>query len=324
MTLSVDYPLDSPIVYTVPRLDTSPLNMAWLNLIWQALKPISAPTWLVASLLFSSAALTGCDTLGQDLKDIGGVFSPTTPSEAARHMVDPYDADNRRTGVELISNAPFGGVEVYVKTYRDMVDNERDPVVKAIAIRALARHGAPEDAMRILPHLSHENVQVRWEAAKGLQRLHNEAVIPDLLKALNADDEHSDVRIAAATALGQYPQDRVFQGLVRALDARELAINLAAGKSLYDLTGEDFGIDPPAWLAWYNSAGSARAFANPKEYLYPTYSRGDLWWEKIMFWTSRNWEKPGLPAGLRPADERKTYQDESSPATQATQKSATQ
>lgn len=275
--------------------------------------------------LASSVVLAGCDTLGQDFKEFAGGLNPKTPSEAARDAVDPYDADKRRVGVTMIQNAPFGGVEIYVKMYRDMVQNERDPVVKAIAIRGLARHGDPADALLIAPDLTAENVQVRWEAAKGLERLHNTAVIPDLLKTLQNEEERSDIRVAAAVALGQYPQDRVFQGLVRALDARELSINVAAEASLFELTGQDFGIDPPRWLAWYNQlasspTGAAQAFADQKEYLYPTYSRPDLWWEKVMFWTSRNWEVPSQPAGLRPKDEQKTYQDD--PA--ATQKSSTQ
>ena len=94
-------------------------------------------------------------------------------------------------------------------------------------------------------------------------------------------------------------------------------INLAAEKSLIDLTGQDFGIDPPAWLAWYNNIGTAQAFAGQKEYLYPTYSRDDLWWETMMFWTTRNWETPSQPAGLRPADEQHTYSD--APATTQSQ-----
>ena len=287
--------------------------------------------WFLAcgfAMALSVAWLAGCETLGQDINEFTAGINPTSPTEAAKNMMDPYDADKRRTGTTLIANSPFGGGEVYVKSYRDKVDTERDPVVKAIAIRALARHGTPDDAQRILSHLNDENVQVRWEAAKGLQRLHNEAVIPDLLKTLRKDDEQVDVRIAAAAALGQYPQDRVFQGLVRALDARELALNLAAEKALYDLTSKDFGIDPTQWLAWYNritvgsgGAGGSVAFAGQREYLYPVYSRDDLWWEKILFWTSRNFEKPGLPAGLRPKDERKTYQDE--PAA-TTQKNSTQ
>lgn len=264
----------------------------------------------IASCVALSMACAGCETLGQDVNDLAAAIKPVTPAQAARDMLDPYDADKRRNGIVLISNAPFGGVEVYVAAYRDMVLNERDPLVKAAAIRALARWGDPEDAMRIAPYLTFENVQVRWEAAKGLQRLHNPVVVPDLVKTLGDANEHEDVRIAAATALGQYPEDRAFQGLVAALDSRELAINEAAEQSLHDITGQSLGLDPPAWLAWYDAnTKQGDAFAGSLVYFYPVYWREDTFWEKLTFWTSRNFEKPGQPAGLRPAGERRTYDD---------------
>jgi len=272
----------------------------------------------VAVMVIWMAFAGGCDTIGQDVNDMTSALKPTSPSEAAKKMIDPYSADNRREGTVLISNASFGGVDVYLAVYRDMVDRERDPIVKAIAIRALARHGQPEDAMHILPHLTHENVQVRWEAAKGLQRLHNTAAVSDLLKVLNNEAENIDVRIAAAVALGQYPEDRVFQGLLNALDERELSVNVAAAKSLETLTGQSLGLDGPKWYAWYHSvAASGNAFAGQKEYLYPTYYRDDSFWEKLAFWSHNNFEKPAAPAGLRPKSERSTYGDEDQPATTA-------
>jgi hypothetical protein len=259
-------------------------------------------------------ALSGCDTIGQDLKGFTRGLVPVKPAEAARMMVNPHDADERREGTTLISNAPWGGVDIYLKVYRDMVLNEPDPIAKAAAIRALARWGEPEDAVRIMPHLAHENIQVRWEAAKGLQRIYNPAVVTELLRVLRDDQEQYNVRSAAATALAMYPEDRVFQGLVGALDARELAVNEAAERSLEILTGYTFEMDSQSWLAWYESVGSTeQAFAGQQQFLYPTYYRRDFWWEKVMFWTSRNWELPAPPAGLRPATQRDTYADEAPP-----------
>jgi hypothetical protein len=226
-------------------------------------------------------------------------------------MIDPYDSDNRRRGTVLISNSTFGGVEHYVAFYRDMVLNERDPIVKAAAIRALARHGQPDDAIRIVPHLTHENMQVRWEAAKGLQRLHNAVAVPDLLKVLRNEDEHPDVRVAAAVALGQYPEDRVFQGLVAALDARELAINLAAEHSLATLTEKTLGPDAVNWFAWYNSVQPrSSAFDQRLDYFYPTYVRDETFLEKLAFWSPKIFEQPASPSGLRSKSERSTYGDE--------------
>jgi len=274
-------------------------------------------TQTIAALAFAIALplIGGCDTVGQDLGDVSSVFKPTTPHEAIVMMIDPHNADNRRRGTILISNAPWGGTDVYVKQYRDMVEHEHDPIVKAVAIRALAKHGTPDDALKIAPQLVNPNVQVRWEAAKGLQRLHNPAVVSDLLKTLNSETEDADVRIAAAVALGQYPEDQAFQGLIAALDARELAVNVAAETSLNTLTGQSLGLDAPRWLNWYNSVGgTAEAFANHGEYVYPTYARDRSMWEKLAFWTSNNFEEPAPPAGLKPKTERSTYGDEPAPS----------
>ena len=260
--------------------------------------------WCVAVLW----AATGCDTIGQDFNAFTEELIPLTPPEAARIMIDPHDSDNRRRGVLMISNSPFGGAEPYLEIYRDMVIHERDPLAKAAALAALGRHGVPNDAIIIAASLDHENPQVKWAAAQALQRIHNAAVVADLLDVLRRGEEQMDTRIAAAEAVGQYAQDRVFQGLVGALDDRELALNLAAAASLQTLTGEDYGLDGRAWLAWYNNA--PEPFAGQREYLYPTYRRDETWLERMAFWSSTTFEQPAPPAGLRPEGERRTYQDD--------------
>lgn len=253
------------------------------------------------------AALAGCSTMSQDLGSLGDAITPVTPVEAARMMMDPYDPDNRRKGTVLISNSPFGGADAYLSVYRDYVVNERDPLVRSAAICALGRHGKPSDAPPIAACLVVEHEQVRWEAAKALQRLHNPAVVTDLLRTVRDPLRQPDTRVAAAIALGQYPQDRVFHGLVGALDATPLALNLAAEDSLHILTGKDFGIDSNAWLRWYASA--ATPFADGVDYFYPTYQRKETWLEKLAFWSSTTYEQPAKPAGLEGPD-RQTYQDD--------------
>jgi hypothetical protein len=268
--------------------------------------------WIAIPVLAGAALalVGGCETIGADLNALAKDLVPITPRQAAEMMLNPHDPDERREGTLLIANAPFGGNPPYVRTYRDYVEHERDPLVKAAAIRALAKHGTVEDAPLIAEQLSNENVQVRWEAAKGLQRIHNPQVVPALLESLRDAAEDEDVRIAVARALGQYPGDRVFQGLVAALDARELAVNVAAEGSLHTLTGQSHGLDPSAWLSWYNHASGDR-FVGGEEYVYPTYHREDTWLEKLAFWTSRPVEQPAPPVGLRPESQRRTYQDES-------------
>ncbi|MHC4588884.1 MAG: HEAT repeat domain-containing protein, partial [Planctomycetota bacterium] len=264
-----------------------------------------------AAGLMALWALAGCGSMGQDLSEFGESLTPVTPPEAARMMVDPHDPDNRRAGIVLISNSPFGGADAYLAVYRDRVANETDPLAKAASITALGRYGGPDDAPAIAACLQDEQFQVRWEAAKALQRLHHPEVVADLLRILRNDREQPDIRVAAAVALGQYPQDRVFQGLVEALDAPELAVNAAARRSLSTLTGQDHGLYPAVWLSWYNAA--EEPFEGQQEYLFPTYQRQETWLEKLAFWSTKTFEQPAPPAGLRPPP-RRTYQDEEVPA----------
>ena len=273
--------------------------------------PPSRPLTSLAAAALPAALLCGCASIGDGFSALGEAITPTTPFEAGKMMVDPHDPDNRRRGTVLIANSPFGAHRAYVAFYRDRARYERDPLVKAASITALSRFGEPDDAVIIAANLTHDQFQVRWAAAKALQRIHDPEVVPDLLRVLRNRPEQPDIRVAAAVALGQYAQDRVFHGLVGALDERELAINDAARDSLVTLTGEDFDLEATAWLLWYSSVD--KPFAGQQEYLYPTYQREETWLEKLAFWSSKDYEQPAPPVGLRPSP-RRTYQDDDVPA----------
>ncbi len=253
----------------------------------------------------------GCSSMQDSFNDITSALTPTTPRQAADSALDQYDPDRRREGILLLSNSVFGEQEVYVSLYREYTRFDTDPMVRAAAIQALARHGEPDDALLISAHLDDENRHVRWEAAKGLQRLHNPDAVTPLLDSVLDEAEDPDVRAAGAVALGQYPQNNVFQALVAALNASELSINIAAEQSLQLITGMDFGQSPRQWLTWYDEASTRGVvFAGQEEYLYPTYSRNHTFFEQVFFWSKPTFETPTQPHGLRPADERSTYQDD--------------
>ncbi|MHC4992675.1 MAG: HEAT repeat domain-containing protein, partial [Planctomycetota bacterium] len=254
----------------------------------------------LAALVTVITVVAGCETIGEDLGDFAAALSPKTPGQAARMAANLNDPDDRREGVVLLANAPFGGLDVYVALYREYAANDSDPIVRAISVRALARHGQPTDAVVVASNLAHDSHQVRWEAAKGLQRLHEPEVVASMLAVLRNSSEEPDIRAAIARGLGQYPEDRVFQGLIAALDERELVVNRSANESLLVLTGEDFALDTAAWLRWYrDAAADGDPFDGGLEYLYPTYSRDPSFLERMAFWAPLNFEEPGTPAGLR-------------------------
>lgn len=255
--------------------------------------------------------LGGC--VMDDIDDIGRMFDVPTPSQAARWALDQNDPDRRREGLVLLSTSTFGGGEVYLNMYRDYVEHDSDPLVKSAAIAALARHGTPEDALLIAAWTRRsqvESVTIRWAAVKGLQRLHNPDVVSDLRDVAMDEQEQSEVRAAACVAMGQYPEDRVMQALIRSLDAVELSVNVDAAESLFMLTGQGLGLDHTAWQNWYvNAQKEGNPFAGMGTYRYPTYSRDSVWWEYVTFWLDEQYEPSLRPIGMKDPTERRTWED---------------
>ncbi len=254
-------------------------------------------------LLSAPSLLTACEQMSSDMGDASNSLFPPSPAEAGRWAVDDSDPENQRRGVLLIGNSGFGGEPVYVNLYRLYIDENSDPVVKATAIQALARHARAEDAVIIANQLENKNEQIRIAAAKGLQRIHNPKIADVIWKKLIQEDETSAVRVELAIALGQYSTRDSFEALCSSLDDRELAVNLASADSLRLITGADFGLEPGLWRSW--------ADANPKAlradvpYYYPTFDRQLGTLDYLMFWAIPTFEQPGVPAGMRetaPAD----------------------
>lgn len=222
-------------------------------------------------------------------------FAPPTPQDAVAWAVDPYDADKRYRGLLLLANAPFGGEGPYVEMY-ELATGDSDPGVRAMAIRALAMHGSVRHADIALEHLTEKNSLVRWESARALQRFYAPQAVPALLERLDpVKEDDAQVRASAATALGQYDEPRVVQGLITAINDTQLTVNENARESLVTLTGEDFGYDGRAWLSWTRQTGDM--FAKRREYVYPVFSRDKNIVEILLpFWQPPN-EVAARPIG---------------------------
>lgn len=219
-----------------------------------------------------------------------------TPVDAAKWMFDPYDPDKRFRGTVLLANAPFGGEAVYIKGYIDHL-TDLDASVRAASAFALGQHGSPEHVPLILPLLTQEDRQVRTSAVRALQRLHNPVAVSPLLDLLNPGKEtDADVRAEAASALGQYAEPRVLQGLIGALGDERLGVTSQAGASLHTLTGQTFGDNRGAWFDW--AAATTDPFAGRTAYLYPVFNRDKSFLEHIPFWPPPPNETAAQPAGM--------------------------
>jgi HEAT repeats/PBS lyase HEAT-like repeat len=266
------------------------------------------PKSMIALTTLSAVAISVTGGCGLDLaggsdltqESVLSVFSAPDPAQAARWAADPYDPDKRQRGMLLLANAPWGGEPVYLNFYTTALEDE-DARVRAVACLAFSLHGAPDNVPAILEKLSDPEVVVRRAAALALQRVHNPLAIDPLLKASSPrSEDDTETRAAAATALGQYPDPQVIQGLIGSLRDRRLLVNKASLDSLIVLTGQDFGYDVGAWLQWTGETDDL--FAGRGSFVYPVYHRDTKVWEYFIPWMRPPNEIASTPAGSRQAD----------------------
>jgi len=259
----------------------------------------------IASALMVAPLLGACNTFSDAPRGAQGLFeiiSPqTSPADAALLATDEYSAENRFRGITMLSGAPFGGEPVYIELYVRGCDDE-DPGVRAAAVGALGRHGDTLHAPRLIEALDDENDSVRLAAARALQRIHNREAIPRLLETIEERNEDiADVRAAAADALGQYREPEVVLALIGALADPRLMVNDRVRHALLVLTGQDFGLDRAAWLAWYNDTEDL--FTGAQLYTYPVFNRQKKIIEYLPFVPPPPNETSSTPVGLNPIEE---------------------
>ena len=256
-------------------------------------------------------ALPSC--VSDDLASIDDLFNPKTPGEAARDANNRESPDLQRQGINELSQAPFGGIEVYVNLYRDRLEYKETsggPLVQAACLRALALHGEVSDAPLIASYLDkteNPNKQVRLASAKALQRIHNPQVVSRLTSTSRDVDEWYEVRIASIEALAQYKEERVLDLLIDLLNDRKLSINYVAHKSLIHLTGQEFEANRPVWIQWYQAVREdEKVLFSKDDYTYPVYDRELSWWEHLPIFAPY-FESSMPPLGIYGEGRRTTY-----------------
>jgi hypothetical protein len=256
--------------------------------------------------LAALATLTGCELNPKPgAQSIFEAFQDAyTPSELVAMATDPYDANSRYLGTLGLATMPFAGEPLYVKLFETNAQDV-DTSVRVAATRGLAMHGDPSHVPLLVASLNDKDRLVRLEAARGLQRLHSDVAIDPLIAAMREPDPRKpkasaetdpEVRAQAATALGQYAERKVLQALIAGIDDSELSVNRASLSSLRTLTGQDLGLDRPAWLAWVEK--SQDPFAGRSMFYFPVFRRDQKLYEYLPFVPRPPNEQSAPPAGM--------------------------
>ncbi|MDB5290721.1 MAG: hypothetical protein JWL69_1962 [Phycisphaerales bacterium] len=178
-------------------------------------------------------------------------FNGDTPSLAARRMEDAASADNRRSGMVKLADDGFTKIESFKARCRQLALYDKDPTVRATAIRTSNRARDSKAAPVFTKALDDRNEWVRLEAAKALANVPDMGAIEPLIRTFNNREESRDVRVAAADALKHYRSLQVVRALTGSLNDREFAIAWQSRKSLKYITSHDYGYDERAWLAYF-------------------------------------------------------------------------
>ena len=199
-----------------------------------------------------------------------GEYDNLTRAQALVLFNDPTSADARRAGMAfLVTTDAAARVPPFSTRYRYLAKHDPDPIVRAMAIRALNVCRDAGATPIFVAGLNDDETTVRLESAKALANVPDAAAVPALLRIVqgqrrtvingNAVDvpEDRDVRIAAADALRRYPTLDVERTLVGFLDDGEFAVAWQSRQSLIALTGQDLQYDEVAWLRFIvkNGAG---------------------------------------------------------------------
>jgi len=182
---------------------------------------------------------------------IWGWFHREKPSEAAREMENQNSADDRWNGINELATHDFARHPPYTDRYRQISLQDPDPIVRAVALRALNRSRDAASVGVWQQALSDSSPLVRLEAAKALVHIPNPDAEPSLRRLLGDKNEDREVRIAAADALRNYRTLSTARVLSAALGERDFGIAWQSRRSLRVLTGRDYGYDQAAWLDYF-------------------------------------------------------------------------
>jgi hypothetical protein len=201
----------------------------------------------VALSLLLLIASSGCATI----RKTSDYFAGKTPAVYARQMEDPTFPDKRWKGIEKLVENDFAKKPPYTTRYRQIAQTDADPLVRAVAVRALNRSRDAGATEIYIKALSDESSMVRLEGAKALNNMPNPSAIAPLVAMLGKPEENRDVRLAAAEALKHYKQLDVGRALVARLNERDFGIAFQARESLRGMTQNDLGYNESAWLQFF-------------------------------------------------------------------------
>jgi hypothetical protein len=197
------------------------------------------------------------------------------PEVLVDQLFSANTADTRRIAIEKLSKTYWINEEKNRELVAQMTNPsvEKSPIVRAAAVRTLAKVNDPKFFPNIAAALKDESPTVRFDAADAFELIIYQPAEGDLQR-LALDDENEDVRTAACQALKNYRSDDTYRTLLRCLEDESFTVREASHESLVAMTGVDNGRDPTKWVADPKQLGK-ETLPTKKNIIY----RKRPWWD---------------------------------------------
>lgn len=216
--------------------------------------------------------LTGCASNGalmdpliywdKDNAEIMAKYGPT-PTQRIESLDDVARSAGSLSAAERASQS---------EKIAQQLGDEKNEVIRVHMVRALAKLNTPEAFAGLKSSLYDEDEYVRREAVTALGSTKYPEAIPLLGDVLIRDRDY-DVRLSAATALGEFKSSAANEALVPALDARDPAMRFAAIESLRKSSKVDYRGDTAKWREFAQGGSPEPPTASIAEQLIPSFLR---------------------------------------------------
>jgi hypothetical protein len=263
--------------------------------------PITYYLLPITFFVLLAAVLGGCSKGGGEgggtsLNSMVQKLSGPSASQLGAWAFDPNDPDRRRQGIVGLSSRDWGLREPYLKGYAALLKTDKDPLVRAAAVRALGLAQDPNYAPDVTRALLDTDVTVRQDAAIAVDKVYDESSAMALRNRV-LNDADQDVRANSCRALRHHRNMAVVRTLVDCLSDKAFSVRYQAHASLVEIVGKDLGYDGQDWADVAGARALAPKAAPPSE---------TPWWDWMGVTKSASQSStrpaPAAPAAAPKAD----------------------
>ncbi|MEL6897325.1 MAG: HEAT repeat domain-containing protein, partial [Planctomycetota bacterium] len=139
--------------------------------------------------------------------------------------------------------------QYWLPQLKQVLENDKSPAIRWFAVKAAGRIRSRDALQLVEMGLEDESIKVQMAACEAMGKRTEPEAGALLAKVVGSSQDH-DVRLTAVDSLGSHTGDSVRAALRQAVQKREPAIRITSIASLKRVTGQDFGNDVDAWVAY--------------------------------------------------------------------------